>query len=93
MKQRLDQKHARTPAECLEGLSGMLDLHRPVEGTVQRVAGEIPEQAASICRPFLKIFDSLGHRPDLSQVEAGAFDQNGRGDFHRTQRADRGLVA
>lgn len=90
---QLDQKNAGTLAECLEGLAGMLDLHRPVFGTVERVAGEIPERAASVCRPSLKVFDGFGYRPDLSQVEAGAFDQNGRGDLHRSQRAEKRLVA
>ncbi len=89
----LDQQNAGFLAERLEGVPGMVGRHGTREGAIQRVARQIPEWAARVSWPLLKELNGFGDRLDLLSKEAGAVDQYGRGDFHRTQRAEERLVA
>lgn len=93
MMAQLHQQQAGTLAEGFEGVTGIGDRHGAVDGTLHRVAGEVPERTASVDRPFLEPVGGVSHGPDFPEVEAGAFEQNGRGEFHRTQRADGAAVA
>lgn len=93
MMAQLGQQQAGTVAEGLERFAGVGDRHGAVADALQGVAGEVPERAAGVDRPFLEPIGGVGNGPDFPEVEAGAFEQNGRREIHRTQRADGAAVA